>query len=621
MTTDTDSLLLRKFEPVIRYTAGEFFYPMPVEAYVQQCSLWEQHRNQEAVCLLPKGEVSLSRLAKPFTADFGTVHFLRLIDPEEAQTIVIKNLRASVTSTSQPARFRAGRGRLARVGYLSRFIDALFSLSLLARGRVPGDTAAAARSVYDQVIQKNTDHCYYGRVVRQNGWVILQYWFFYLYNDWRTSFFGANDHESDWEMICIYLTESDGDLKEPDLAKVLPRWVAYASHDYFGDDLRRRWDDPEVEKVGWHPVVYAGAGSHASYFTAGEYLTEIELAFLSPLNVITRRTQSFWTTQMRQYGGPNGEEGSHTLGPFFRVPFVDYARGDGLSIGPDQEREWANPILLNQPPAWVSHYRGLWGLYARDPFSGENAPAGPMYNRDGSVRRAWYDPVGWAGLDKAPPPDQALKLIMAQKADVLHRQRTAESEIAEKNQRVQGLVVEATAMQGHPHLASAHTSHRTQIHQLTKQIDQLRAAAAQDDALLEALNSLERDFRSGRTGAQRGHIRRAHHPASDIQLRIGRVAEVWAAASIGLMLVALVAIAWFAQGYLIFGLAGIIALFTFIEAGFRGNLIRLVTSVTIGQAVVASLIILYEFFWPAVIISVLLIGIYMLWENLRELWT
>ena len=28
---------------------------------------------------------------------------------------------------------------------------------------------------------------------------------------------------------------------------------------------------------------------------------------------------------------------------------------------------------------------------------GPDSAAGPMYNRDGSVRRSWYDPVGWAG--------------------------------------------------------------------------------------------------------------------------------------------------------------------------------------------------------------------------------
>jgi hypothetical protein len=43
----------------------------------------------------------------------------------------------------------------------------------------------------------------------------------------------------------------------------------------------------------------------------------------------------------------------------------------------------------------------MWGLYAQDPISGENAPAGPMYNRDGSVRAGWYDPLGFAELDKS----------------------------------------------------------------------------------------------------------------------------------------------------------------------------------------------------------------------------
>ena len=52
----------------------------------------------------------------------------------------------------------------------------------------------------------------------------------------------------------------------------------------------------------------------------------------------------------------------------------------------------------------VSGYRGFWGVNVNDPLGGENAPSGPMYNRDGSVRSSWYDPVGWAGLDKVPTP-------------------------------------------------------------------------------------------------------------------------------------------------------------------------------------------------------------------------
>jgi hypothetical protein len=32
-------------------------------------------------------------------------------------------------------------------------------------------------------------------------------------------------------------------------------------HDFKGDDLRRGWDDPLLDKEGTHPVVYAAAES------------------------------------------------------------------------------------------------------------------------------------------------------------------------------------------------------------------------------------------------------------------------------------------------------------------------------------------------------------------------
>ena len=102
--------------------------------------------------------------------------------------------------------------------------------------------------------------------MRESGYIVLHYIYFYAMNDWRSTFSGVNDHESDWEQVFVYL--SDEGEAEP-----IPRWVAYASHDFSGDDLRRRWDDPEVEKIGeTHPVIYAGAGSHASYYRARRIL-------------------------------------------------------------------------------------------------------------------------------------------------------------------------------------------------------------------------------------------------------------------------------------------------------------------------------------------------------------
>ncbi len=168
------------------------------------CSLWVQRPDQEAVCLIPQPELTLERLAQPHPDVFQAVHFLKL-DPPIARAPEVKG--QSIDSEETRQGFRAGLGRLARVGYLSRFTDALFTLSLLARGRVPGRTASSAAALYQQLMAGGETYHYHGRVVRQNGWIVLQYWFLYLFNNWRSGFFGANDHEADWEMVCVYLSE------------------------------------------------------------------------------------------------------------------------------------------------------------------------------------------------------------------------------------------------------------------------------------------------------------------------------------------------------------------------------------------------------------------------------
>ena len=62
-----------------------------------------------------------------------------------------------------------------------------------------------------------------------------------------------------------------------------------------------------------------------------------------------------------------------------------------------------------------------------------------------------------------------------------------------------------------------------------------------------------------------------------------------------------------------------IAFFAFAEAAFRGRLVNLVGSVNIVLAAGASLVLLYEFFWPLVVAAVLVVSLYVLWDNLREL--
>jgi len=606
--------LLRRFEPVIHYTNGEHFFPTDVDTYVQEASLWVLRLDEQPDCLIPEEKLTLEKLAEPRPEILGAVTYIKFIKPLDVAALAsyrLKQIGRSLLHKKDQNIFRAGLGRLARVGYSSRFVDALFSLSLLARGRVPGDAGAAAALVYKKMQVEHEHYCYYGRVIHQSSWVVLQYWFFYVFNNWRSGFFGVNDHESDWEMINIYLSGSE--TSEPK-----PEWIAYASHDFSGDDLRRRWDDPEAQKVGEHPVIYAGAGSHASYFSKGEYLAEMELPFLVPLVRLMDKVQIILKRKPDQERNTSGKKGSSFN--VFRIPFVDYARGDGLSIGEGQEKSWDEPNLIEPAPPWVKNYHGLWGFFARDPISGENAPAGPRYNRDGSVRRVWYDPVGWAGLDKVPPPDRVPEVINQRQVELETERKTISREIEQKQERLFDLGVEINSMRDQPHLKANYQKCQTEITTLSTELSTLRAHLAEDEAIMEALEQYTERIRRGEREPARAHIQRAHHPETATENRFGRMAEVWAAASISLMIIGFVALVIFWRRYLIFGLVALVSLIVFIEAGFRRQLSSLITSLTTGLAIVAALVLLFEFFWEIVVMAVLVAGGYMLWENLRELW-
>ena len=61
------------------------------------------------------------------------------------------------------------------------------------------------RRRYDAIRERDPRIVYHGRVVRDGGWVVLHYLFFYAMNDWRSTFDGANDHEADWEQCFVVL--------------------------------------------------------------------------------------------------------------------------------------------------------------------------------------------------------------------------------------------------------------------------------------------------------------------------------------------------------------------------------------------------------------------------------
>jgi len=390
MTYDADLRLLRAFEPVVRLTQGEFFLPVSVQGYVENAALWSTGGDGEPTMLAGPGTLDLDSLAVLGATVEGAGQSLSGI------TVPTSRWRRIRGRTTKRPKFR-GSSRLAQVGLLGRTIDTLSRFSLLLRGAVPGGSAGLSLDLQTEHLHPERP-AYHAHVTRDGGWIVCQYWFFYSFNNWRSAFSGVNEHESDWEQVTVFL-DGTGVLDADGLPPA--RWVVFSAHDETGDDLRRRWDDPDLTLVdGRHPVVFSGAGSHSGAYLAGDYLITVEPPNLGGVVPLARRIAKVLTPWTRAAQGQG-------LG----IPYVDYARGDGPAVGPGEALSWT-PIVIDDDTPWVRDFRGLWGHDTRDRLGGERGPAGPRYDRDGTVRASWGDPVGWAGLAKvAPNPDHELAFV------------------------------------------------------------------------------------------------------------------------------------------------------------------------------------------------------------------
>lgn len=162
--------------------------------------------------------------------------------------------------------------------------------------------------------------------------VVLQYWFFYTFNDWN------DKHEGDWEMVQVVFPATTAQKA----LSATPESVAYAQHE--GSQVSS-WTSRSLVKVGDRPVVYPGQGSHAAYYGQDVWFGKSAAAGFGCDN----------TT-------PPGSEVDPTI--------VVLPEGGAPTSG---------------PLAWVS-YTGHWGQ--QEP-SFNNGPTGPI------TKAQWKEPVTW----------------------------------------------------------------------------------------------------------------------------------------------------------------------------------------------------------------------------------
>ena len=166
------------------------------------------------------------------------------------------------------------------------------------------------------------------------GKLALQYWLFYVFNDWN------NLHEGDWEMIQLVFDASSA-------AQALNRTpveIGYSQHE--GAE-KAAWDDDKLERVdGTHPVVHPASGSHANFFDEALYL------------------------------GSSAEQG---VG-------CDDTRGPTIDVRPVVRTIPSDPAQARQAFPWIA-FQGRWGELRPSFFNG---PTGP------NLKTQWTAPIEWS---------------------------------------------------------------------------------------------------------------------------------------------------------------------------------------------------------------------------------
>jgi hypothetical protein len=338
--------LARKYEPVLLFSKDnkgreESFFPMSTAHYVAESALHKKGFDE----VKARGSLSLADLAATSPKESQHLYLTFAADQILEHDPSLRNQ----LSHGGMALFSIEEGGTPGEGDLPAedeeempAADVDFGLSDVMQ--LPDDIHTTAIDRYEPY-RDFSKHppVYYFSTLNSRGYQVLQYWFFYAYNDWGTGHGGVNDHEGDWEMIALFLRGDE------------PKYIAYSAHT--GAPEYHAWNDSDfLKKGGTHPVVYVGCGSHANYFHS---------------------------TTHEMFG------------------YKDFAYGDSaVSIGPDTEVPWGKPTNLGVQ-AWALNYAGGWGAMVKRFGSsslapGAQSPVGPPWQFG-----RWESPAGWA---KVPLP-------------------------------------------------------------------------------------------------------------------------------------------------------------------------------------------------------------------------
>ena len=347
----------------------------------------------------------------------------------------------------------------------------------------------------------------------------------------------------------------------------------------------------------------------------GEYIMRLPLPGERLLHGVLDVLRRMWRDTLNQ---PDPGDLAEALKRLVSVPFVDYARGDGLTVGPGQEVEWS-PIPISDATPWVDGYRGLWGLDTGDRLAGERAPAGPKYTRTGTVRQSWNDPLGFVGLASAATPDDTREILVARIA-TLEAERASVIEEADALSAVlPGMGIEVRAL-GETSGVGVYRERRAhELREGEARLATLRSTAAELKAAIAAQHGFLIRYDAGYRGDPRSHLSHAAVPERPDTTNRRVFAETWAALSVGVLVLALAVILWFRLLPIAPTLLVLVIGYLAIESFAQRRVETLLLRITVILAVISAILLGFHYLRELLLVGLGALGLFILVDNAGEI--
>jgi hypothetical protein len=249
---------------------------------------------------------------------------------------------------------------------------------------------------------------------------------------------------------------------------------------------------------------------------------------------------------------------------------------------------------------------------------GERAPAGPKYNRDSTVRQAWHNPLGWAGLNKVAPPAAAEQTLHDRITSLESQIADTTAELAQRRAELRLRDLEVRAVQASEHADKLYKAYRADLAVQEQALNALYTRKSELEVTLAACQGYLSQLQQRDWGDPQGHLQHQHRPET-IPASQRRIVELWAALSAGLLLLVFaLSLIFYPENWFV-RIVITVGLFVVIEAILRGRVVNLLLTVTVALGLVTAVILVVVFLNWLLLAAFVVLGGLLILDNLREL--